>query len=62
MRFLVLELDGARLERVQDRLHGLISKRVTALGEPVSPKVQPPRRWLRSWDPVQPVAARQPSA
>ena len=27
MRFLVIELDGARLDRVQHRLQGLVGKR-----------------------------------
>jgi len=60
MRFLVIELDGAVFDRAQHRLQKFVGKRA-APGK-TAPRTPVPRRWVRSWDPIQPVAVRQPSA
>ena len=56
MRFQVLELDGARLDRVQHRLQALIKRKA-----PPAPatRIRPMRRWLWSWDPVRQTAVRR---
>ena len=51
MRFLVIELDGAVLDRAQHRLQRLVGKRAAVTDGPRTPI---PRRWLQSWDPVLP--------
>jgi|EndophyteCoNSPM_1038545.scaffolds.fasta_scaffold04355_2 hypothetical protein len=58
MRFLVIELDGARLDRVQHRLQGLVGKREATTAAPRTPAL---RRWVRSWDPAQ-LVRQVPSA
>lgn len=47
MRFLVIELDGIMLDRVQHRVGGFLGRRAAQAREP-APPVRPPRRWLRS--------------
>lgn len=57
MRFLVIELDGAILDRAQHRLQGFIGKRETIKA---LPRVQPPRRWVGAWEPAKRAAPAAP--